>query len=209
MNHLGIERAVLAAHDIGAVMAQVLARAASDRIAALALFNPPYPGIGQRRLESAAQSETWHQYFHNLPLAEYLVGYNRDTVRLYLAHFYGYWLGRKDALRPAEFEAIVDAYARPGAFGASIACYRSGVSSLSQAPIADPRTLKIRQCTYVLWGEADPVMRVAWADRLTEFFTQCRYRLLPGVGHFVPFEAPDEAIAAITQSLQVLSNENA
>lgn len=35
------------AYDIGATIAQTLALGAPDRVAALALFNPAYPGIGE------------------------------------------------------------------------------------------------------------------------------------------------------------------
>jgi pimeloyl-ACP methyl ester carboxylesterase len=209
MNHLGIERAHLVAHDIGAVVAQEMARTVPERIVALILLNPPYPGIGERRSEPAAQREAWCEHFHNLPLAEYLVGYNRDTIRLYLAHLYGHWLGRKDTLRPAEFEALVDVCARPGAFAAGLACCRARAAiHAHEVDLANQTALRVRQPTHILWGEADPVMPIAWSDRLPEFFAQWSYRALPDIGHFVPFEAPDEVVAAVTESLADFGRED-
>ncbi len=55
--------------------------------------------------------------------------------------------------------------------------------------------------TYVLWGEADPVIPVAWSDRLSEFFARLHLQKLPGVGHFVPLEAPDDVVGALRRVL--------
>lgn len=121
LDHLDLDRVVVAGYDLGATIAQTLARAAPARVRALALFNPPYPGIGLRRFEPAAQAEAWYQHLHALPWSDRLIGHDRETVRLYLAHFYDHWMGRKEALHPEEFEAIVDTYAQPGAVRGSIA----------------------------------------------------------------------------------------
>ena len=201
LDHLGIGQAVLAGHDIGAAVAQVLARTVPQRVLALALFNPSYPGVGARRFEPAAQCEFWYQHFHNLPWADQLIGYSRDTVRLYLGHFYDHWTGRKEAVRPSEFEAIVDVFTRPGAVRASLGWYRAREAARSHDAAADPKTLQVAQPTFVLWGEADPVIPVRWSDRLAMYFPRLSVRLLPGVGHFVPFEAPDETTQAIRAAM--------
>ena len=83
--------------------------------------------------------------------------------------------------------------------GASPTTGRAG-ARLREAT-ADPTPLRLAQQTVVLWGEADPVAPSAWADRLPEFFLNLTVRLLPGVGHFVPVEAPDDAIGAIRAAL--------
>jgi pimeloyl-ACP methyl ester carboxylesterase len=201
LDHLDLDRVVVAGYDLGATIAQTLARAAPARVRALALFNPPYPGIGLRRFEPAAQAEAWYQHLHALPWSDRLIGHDRETVRLYLAHFYDHWMGRKEALHPEEFEAIVDTYAQPGAVRGSIAYYRARAGARLREATADPTPLRLAQQTVVLWGEADPVAPSAWADRLPEFFPNLTVRLLPGVGHFVPVEAPDDAIGAIRAAL--------
>jgi pimeloyl-ACP methyl ester carboxylesterase len=58
------------------------------------------------------------------------------------------------------------------------------------------------QPTHVLWGEVDPILPVAWADRLGETFTQLLgVKVLAGIGHFVPFEALDAFVEAIRSML--------
>jgi pimeloyl-ACP methyl ester carboxylesterase len=201
LNHLGVAQVVVAAHDIGATVAQVLARTAPDRVRALALFNPPYPGVGMRRFDPAVQGEFWYQHFHALPWAGQLVGYELGTVELYLGHFYDHWVGRKETVRPAELEWITGVYARPDAVRTSLLYYRARAETRLQEAQADPRTLRVTQPTVVVWGESDPVMRAEWSDRLAEYFSLVSLELLPGVGHFVPFEAPDAAAAAIRAAM--------
>jgi pimeloyl-ACP methyl ester carboxylesterase len=206
LDQLSVERIVLAGYDIGSRVAQTLAQLDPDRIQALVLAAPVYPGFGTRPLEPAAQAERWYQHFHQLSQADALIGHDPETVRLYLAHFYDHWLGRKNALRPAEFEEIVKVYAQPGAVRGSIAWYRSGSGSaqlaLAQAAGTAVPAPSITQPTQVLWGEVDPILPAAWADRLSETFTQLlSVQILAGIGHFVPFEAPEAFVESIRSVL--------
>jgi pimeloyl-ACP methyl ester carboxylesterase len=204
LGHLGLSGVVVVAHDIGATVAQALAMGAPDVVRALVLLNPPYLGIGRRRFEYPIQREHWYQHFHVQPWSDRLVGYNRDTVGIYLSHFYDHWVGRKETVRPAELEAIVDEYVKPEAVRAGFNYYRARWLTRQQefgAQQPDPAELAIDVPTVVLWGEKDPVIPVDWSDRISEFFPKATLRRLPGVGHFVPFEAPDEVVEAIREVL--------
>lgn len=200
LDHLGIERVTIAAHDIGATIAQRLALGSPARVRSLALCNPPYLGIGDRRFEPRAQREMWYQQLHLKPWAQDLIGRDRETVRVYLSHFYDHWAGRKDAVRAAELDHIVEMYARPGAVRGSIEYYRARAGA--KLPGATPRAVPIPVPTVVLWGEEDPVIPAAWSDRIAESFPSSTLTLLPGVGHFVPFEAPEECADAIRRAMR-------
>ncbi len=197
LDHLQLPSAVVVGYDVGSRVAQVLARRAPERVRALVLFAPSYPGFGARRFEPAAQAEFWYQHFHNIPQADRLIGHDRETVRLYLEYFYDHWVGRKDSVRPRELEHIVDVYARPGAVRASIAWYRARAGAAFAPPTPQPPEPPIPHPTTVLWGELDPIFPPSWADRLGEYFPRHTLRVLPGVGHFVPFEAPEAVLEAI------------
>jgi pimeloyl-ACP methyl ester carboxylesterase len=125
LGYLGLRDVLVVAHDIGATIAQALALGSPGLIRGLVLLNPPYLGIGKRRFEYGIQREHWYQHFHNQPWSDRLVSHDRETVRMYLAHFYDHWVGRKDTVRPAEFEAIVDEYARPGNVRGGFNYYRA------------------------------------------------------------------------------------
>ena len=200
MDGLGIERFLVAGHDVGAVVAQELALAAPQRVAGLVLFNPPYAGIGKRRYEPEASAEFWYYNFHDLPLAPALICHSRETMRMYLAHFYDHWVGRKASVRPDELEAIVDSFMKPGVFETAIGYYRARAAQRRAGSASTPPA-KIQQPTRILWGDHDPVIKAVWADKLGDAFADMSFELLRGVGHFVPFEAPAEALAAIRAEL--------
>jgi pimeloyl-ACP methyl ester carboxylesterase len=202
LDHLGIERFVVAGHDTGAVIAQVLAREVPERVRALALFNTPHSAIADKPKEPAAQRESWYHHFHALPWSHELVGYNRDTTELYLRHFYDHWVGNKGSVRPKEFEAIVDTFARPDAIRASFGWYRATYEQ-ETGPSAHALEGPISIPTVVRWGELDPVKPASWAEGIEQTFPNLNFRFVPGAGHFVPFEAPEETVAAIRTALSM------
>jgi pimeloyl-ACP methyl ester carboxylesterase len=202
LEELELERPVLSGYDVGSRVAQTVAGRMPDDVRALVL-SPPLPGVGQRVLEPAAQREFWYQPFHGLPLAEELIDGDERAVRTYLEHFWRHWGGPGLTRDPARFDALVADYARPGAFTASIAWYRSGAGtvarSLAERPPAPLDRLAVP--TTVLWPEHDPLFPVAWSDRLDEFFADVDVQILAGVGHFVPLQAPDAVADAIRRRL--------
>ena len=207
LDGLGISRVVVAAYDIGATIAQTLAFRAPERVRAMALFNPAYLGIGDRRFDSSAQRELWYQHFHALEWSDRLIAHDRETVRLYLAHFYEHCSGRKEAVREREFEAILDTYAGPGAVKANIAYYRARAAGRRAHPVGASSPRQIGQPTVIAWGEADPVMPATWADRLHDTFPDQELSLLSGIGHFVPLETPAQTIETIRQALELADQE--
>jgi pimeloyl-ACP methyl ester carboxylesterase len=182
----------------GSRIAQAIAAQRPEAIRALVL-SPPLPGVGDRVLTADAQREFWYQPFHRLALSEELIDGRRDAVAAYLRHFWEHWSAAEWSPEPAELEALFDAYARPGAFVASIAWYRAGAGTVAvaQAERAPAPQDRLDVPTTVLWPTEDPLFPVAWADRLGEFFARVELRVLDAIGHFVALEAPGEVVAAI------------
>ncbi|HEV7467705.1 MAG TPA: alpha/beta hydrolase [Candidatus Dormibacteraeota bacterium] len=205
MDALEIDRAVLAGYDVGSAVAQTVARLAPGRVRGLVLGAPLHPGSGARALLPVHQREFWYQDFHRLPLAVELVGRDRVSVEAYLGHFYRHWTGRHETVRPAELAAVVDVYAVPGALDASLNWYRSGAGTLETARRAAaepaPAPPPLPHPTEVLWGERDPLFPPDWAEGLERTLADHRLRVLPGVGHFIPFEAPDALVQAVRSLL--------
>jgi pimeloyl-ACP methyl ester carboxylesterase len=197
LDDLRISDSVVVGFDVGAAVAQRLARTRPDLVAALVLLNPTHPGIGRRRDEVAVRGEFWYQQLHQLPWAPHLIARDRESVGIYLRHFYEHWSYRHDALRPLEFERIVDAYARPGAFEASIAWYRARPRDRRAAALAHPASLGVAQPAEVLWSDRDPVAPPSWVEGIEAFLPNARITPVPDAGHFVAWEDPGTVTQAV------------
>ena len=198
---LGLERPVLVGYDVGGRVAQAIAREAPEEVRGLVL-SPPMPGIGERVLSPGAQREFWYQHFHRLTLAEELMALGPPAVRVYLAHFWSHWSAQGWELPADELDRLVETYAAPGAFAASIAWYRAGAGAVerSLAETAPAPEDRIAAPTLVLWGDEEPLFPLEWADGIGEFFADATLETLAGVGHFTPLEAPEamaEGVRAI------------
>ena len=188
---LGLTRIAVVAHDIGATVAQPLARLFPELVARLVLFDPPYPGIGRRWREPGHTREIWYQIFHTLPWAHEMVGASREATRIYLRHFLTHWSGKKDWVMERELDHWVDAYSQPGALRGGFAYYKAFERVRTTQGDAPAGTLRVEVPTLVLWGDADAILPVAWADRLPEYFATLTLKRIAGVGHFMMREAPD------------------
>jgi pimeloyl-ACP methyl ester carboxylesterase len=200
IEELGLDAPVIAGYDIGSRVAQVIAGSQPEAVRSLVLA-PPLPGAGERVFDAEILPEFWYQTFHTLELPEQLIDGRPDAVRTYLSHFWAHWSGPGYELPDADLDHLVDVYSGPGAFTASIAWYRARAGTLSRARSERPPAPEDRLATRmtVLWPEHDPLFPQAWADRLGDFFNDVDLRLLDGVGHFVPLEAPRAFAEAILE----------
>ena len=195
---LGLARFGLVSHDVGSFVAQALARRAPERLVGLFFFNCAHPGIGRRVLEPGHLPEVWYQFFHQQPFAAELVGSSREACRIYFRHFLRHWSGDSPAFDDEAIEAWVDNFMKPGNLQGGFNWYRS-VHAARMAMVEGkvPAPAPIAVPTRVLWGARDPVLKVEWTDRLPEFFSDLELGTEPEAGHFVHWEMPDRAAAAI------------
>ncbi len=202
IDELGLANPVVAGYDIGSRIAQTIAQSAPDRVRAI-VVSPPVRGAGNRVLTPDAIREYWYQAFHHLDLAPQFIDGDFEAVRAYLHHFWSHWSGPNFTPSDTELVRLADLYARPGAFTASIGWYRAGSGTVARslAEKAPAPSERIRPTTLILWPEHDPLFPQAWSDRVPEFFSNATVRMLPGVGHFVPVEAPREFASAIQEVL--------
>jgi pimeloyl-ACP methyl ester carboxylesterase len=202
IDELGLTNPVVASYDIGSRITQTIAQTAPDRARAI-VVSPPVPGAGNRVLAPEATREYWYQAFHHLDLAPQLIDGDFEAVGAYLHHFWSHWSGPNFTPSETEMVRLAALYAKPGAFTASIGWYRAGSGTVARslAEKTPAESERIRPTTLILWPEHDPLFPQAWSDRIPEFFTSSTVRMLPGVGHFVPVEAPREFASAIQEVL--------
>jgi pimeloyl-ACP methyl ester carboxylesterase len=196
VDSLAFDRIIVVGQDIGSAVAPVLARLTPDRVHGLVLLNPTHPFIGEKRYTPEAQREAWYQHFHLLPLAEGLIDGDRRRVERYLSHFYEHWAGC-DRIRPSELAAIVDVYARPGAFASSLAWYRARAAQRGERQT--PAVINVP--TVAFWGDRDPMRPLEQREGFERAFPRSTSRVLTGVGHFVAAEAPRAVARAIAELL--------
>jgi pimeloyl-ACP methyl ester carboxylesterase len=203
LDALGLDRVVIGGYDVGSRVAQRIAADHPERVAGM-VITPPVPGAGERILAPQPLEEFWYQPFHRLPLSRELIDGRPDDVRAYLWHFWAHW-SAPGFTPPAEhLDALVESYARPGAFTRSTAWYRAGSGAVASAlaeVVPDPGD-RIAAPATILWPEHDPLFPLAWSDRVDLFFAAAAVRELPGSGHFVPLEAPEAFAQAVRERVR-------
>jgi pimeloyl-ACP methyl ester carboxylesterase len=197
LDALGLERVGVVGHDVGAFVMQRLAIRFPERLTGLLFFNCPTHGVGARWRDAGHINQIWYQTFHQMPYAAALVGASRDACRAHIGHFLRHWCHRKDAF-DGVLERWVDNFLRPGNLQGGFNWYVSANAAriAMMAGIA-PKPPVITVPTRVLWGRHDPVLRSEWADVLPEYFADVEVGFAEGSGHFVHYEEPDLAAAAI------------
>lgn len=197
---LGLDRFGIVSHDVGAYVAQSFARAHADRLAGLFFFDCPYPGIGRRWADPDHIREIWYQSFHQQPWAPDLVGSSRAACRIYFGHFLSHWAHADDAFDDDDLEDWTDNFLESGnlqgGFNWYIAANRARIELIRHGP---PELPVIDLPVRVRWGASDPVLKVEWADRLGDYFSDCDFEPVEDAGHFVAWERPDYAVREITE----------
>jgi len=190
---LGFNRFGLVAHDVGAYVAQQIARVAPERLTGLFFFNGPYPGIGRRWVDADHIKEIWYQSFNQQPLAAALIGHNRETCRIFFEGILTHWSHTTSAFN-GQIEHFVDNFMKPGNVEGGFAWYRAThAARMTLVRDGAPKLSKIEVPSRFYWGQHDPVILCAWMDRIPEYFEQPEVEIAEEAGHFVHFESPEQA----------------
>jgi pimeloyl-ACP methyl ester carboxylesterase len=202
---LGFERFGIVSHDVGAYVAQGFARKYPERLSGLFFFDCPYPGIGRRWASPDSINEIWYQTFNQQPWAASLVGENRKTCETYIRHFLDHW-----AHAPGVFDEDlglwVDNFMKPGNLQGGFDWYKStNESRLDLIRNGSPDLPKIETPTRVRWGEYDSVLKVAWADRLGDYFADLDFAPMREAGHFAHYERPELANREISDFFRAIA----
>ena len=132
-------------------------------------------------------------------------GHVAGHCRVYFRHFLRHW-----ANDPASFDKVleewVDNFMRPGRIAGGFRWYSAANDRRVRAMAGDgPAAEPITVPAYSLWGEHDPILRVAWQESLRDVFTDITLARAPDAGHFVPWESPALTNRAITEFFERLS----
>lgn len=190
---------IVVGHDVGAYVMQALARLAPAQLKGLLFFNCPTPAVGSRWVEGNHVNEIWYQTFHQLDLAEQLVGFSEDTCRMYFTYMIRHWCYRKNAF-DSMMDDWVENFRKPGALVGGFNWYRSQnkarLKAINNNADDHPR---IKIPTHVYWGRHDPILKSEWSSFLGEVFDDVTCDFSEESGHFVHVENPDEASAKLKE----------
>jgi len=172
----GIARAHVAGHSMGGAIATLMAMADPGRIASLTLAAPG--GFGEaingpllQRHAAAANAAAIRDCMAAMSGPGHAVGDDAVTASLRMR------------VRPGQIEKLAEILGFIVRDGSQGMIPRSALAELPM-PVT------------VLWGTQDPVLPVSQAAGLPERFD---LRLVPGAGHMLTEEAPDQVFSAIAE----------
>jgi pimeloyl-ACP methyl ester carboxylesterase len=186
---LGEERAIIAGHDWGGVLAWHFAIDYPQMTERLIVLNAPHPGAMLRELRSPAQlRKSWYIFAFQLPwLPEYLLA--RDHANAIGRMLHGAAL-QKAAFPREETAKYQEAMSRPGTLTAALNYYRQFIRR-GLRPYRG-RTLRVDAPTLLIWGEHDIALGIELTHNLSEWIPNLQIKYLPDSGHWVQQEQPEQ-----------------
>jgi pimeloyl-ACP methyl ester carboxylesterase len=182
---LNVPRACLVGHDLGGAVAQWIAVHAPERVTRLALISSVGGSEWPRRRTRTARALRRVARYLPAPLlageayASLLAGFvDREAGRHALDHFL------RPFAQPAGREALL----------AHLAAQRP--DETASLPLHT-----IRAPTAIVHGARDPFVPVAVARWLEQAIDGATLEIIPAEAHFVPIDAPDRVVAAVTSLL--------
>lgn len=202
---LGFERAALIGHDWGASAAYGAAALAPERFTHLITLSVPPSRVFVSNLRRFPRQlrRSWYMLFFQLP------GAMEWVRRRELAFVDGLWRAWSPGWRwpPERLAEAKAALAPPGRLEAALTYYRE----LIRRPLADPREARgtvevaFRELAVpglmLVGGEDGCIAPEMFTGAEAAFSAPARVEIIPGAGHFLPAEAPDEVWARVSAFL--------
>ena len=194
----GAERAVVAGHDWGAIVAWLFAMRYPAMLERLVILNGPHPAAMMRALFNPLQLvRSAYVFFFQLPWLPELAWQAGNFALLR-------WVLRTDPVRSGAFteqdiERYVEAFTQPGALTSAINYYRAAVQ---QNPLRAREDLRrIEAPVLVIWGERDRALGPELADPPREWVPNARVERLPDASHWVQNDRPERVNALLLDFL--------
>ena len=204
---LGIGEFALVGHDWGGAAAWAAAIRGNSRITRLAIINAPHPVIFQKSLIENADQRASSQYINAFRVA----GFEATVEAMGFGTFFDKSFRRHLDLAtiPAEErDRYIAEWSRPGTLTGMLNWYRASPILVPpqgvDAPLPDwllgafPR---IHIPVRVIWGMDDAALLPLQLDGLEALIDEVEIVRLAGVGHFAPWEAPDQVADALSEFL--------
>ena len=204
---LGVDRFALVGHDWGGAIAWAATLRGDPRIERLAIINSPHPWIFQKSLIDDAAQRAASQYITafrtpGMEAAIEAMGYDAFFAKSFAKHV------DIATISPEDRAQYIADWSRPGAMTAMLNWYRASLLVVpppgATVPIPDwvlrlaPR---IHVPVRIIWGLDDKALLPIQLDGIGEVGDDVEVVPLKGVGHFAPWQAPEQVAGALTPFL--------
>jgi pimeloyl-ACP methyl ester carboxylesterase len=203
---LGAERACLVGHDWGAQATYGAAVLAPERIERMVTLAAAHPAAarGDLALSYDRLKGAWHAYFFQMPFAEQAVAAN-DFVFLER-----WWRdAAPEYVPPPEImESVKSTFRQPGVVTAALSYYRHTFHPAHRDPTLQTLQERVDTAptpvpTLAIHGTKDRPGRLEAFETMDDLFTAGVEKvILPGTGHFLHLERPEEVNRRIVTFLQ-------
>lgn len=195
---------ILCGHDWGASVAYAYAFAHPDRISRFIIANGMHPVCFQRALLKDAEQRAASQYFHKLRAEGAAALMSADNFRRTMNMLEGF--SKAHWMTPEIKARYIAAWSQPGAMESMLHYYSSSPivvpkpdEAVTTAPLLDvpKERVTVRMPHLVIWGEADEALRPVSLEGLDEFAADLTIERIPGAGHWILHEKPQEVATTI------------
>lgn len=196
MDHEGIPRAHVVAHDWGGAVAWLLAMSHPERVRSLVVCNIPHPAVFQRSLRRNPRQmlRSWYILFFQLPwIPERLLaarGYH-NLARMLITDCRPGTFTREDVLH------MLEGWRKQGVSG-GINWYRGLLRHPRRLPNPPP---VVTAPTLMIWGEDDSALGQELTRGTEAYVEDFELKLLPNTSHWVQQEEPALVTALIQAHL--------
>ncbi len=181
---VGEDSCYLVGHDWGAAVAWATPMFHPEVVSKLAICNVPHPARFAKALRTFRQlRKSWYMFFFQIPFIpeRYMNANDHVAVKKAISITKGKKFSEEDK------QKYVEAASQPGAATGAINYYRAAFRSP-----ASFKWQKIECPTMVVWGTGDPFLGEEMAEPSPKWVPDCTVHKLPGIGHWVQNEAPEE-----------------
>jgi pimeloyl-ACP methyl ester carboxylesterase len=202
LDALGVERAHVVGHDMGALVALVFAGQFPERTRSLTYLDEPLVGFNLDRF-TVYREEThggyWHFGFNSAPgLAELLLaGREQEFVDYIVPLMHA---PNPQAVTAADRRVYADSLRAPGGIRGSVGWYRASFETARQIRAIGQAGLR---APLMAWGGQYGVPQTC--EQFGEMGLRARGGTLEGVGHLIPEEAPERLVRELSAFFAELS----
>jgi len=204
---LGIDRFALVGHDWGGAIAWAAALRGNPRIERLAIVNSPHPLIFQKSLIEDEPQRAASQYMRAFRNPGMEAGIEAMGFDAFFDKSFSKHVDLK-LISPDERKIYIDQWSRPGALTAMLNWYRSSQvvvpaagENASMPSWVERGVPKLHIPVRVIWGLEDKALLPIQLEGIGEVGDDVEIFPLKGVGHFAPWEAPDQVAEALAPFL--------